>query len=142
MPVSTASNIPANIPLSIRLTSSMYRMFPSALDRRPGCSTALPDLMASSMSMPPYSCSSVTFRGQLMILLSVIPAAALASVVLAEPLPPLSNTVLMLGLIRAHSNARLPSSIPTMAVNGKLKGPADISPVPLCPILPLRTDVS
>lgn len=79
--------------------------------------------MVASASMPPKSISSVTFRGTFTTRLPVRRPAALESTVFAEPGPPRISTVRMQGQTAAHMIARLASSIPRTAANGKLRSP-------------------
>ena len=141
-PLATQSNSEASTLWSSRLTSSTYRMFPSACASTPFCITGRPSRMVASASMPPKSISSVTFSGTFTTRFPINPPAALARTVLADPGPPRISTVRMDGLTDAQRIALLASSIPYTAENGKLRSPAGISRAPPGRRPPPRTGAS
>ena len=112
LPLRTQSMSDANTLESRRFTSSTYSMFPSARLRIPFWTTGRPSRIVASMSIPPKSCSSVTFNGMLTTFFPVNAPAALDRTVLAEPAPPLISTVRIRGLTTEHSMALLESSMP------------------------------
>ena len=81
--------------------------------RRLSPSSTLPVAMASSRSMAPNSCSSVTLRGTLTTFFpGSMPHTERARAVFPVPDRPLIRTAFMCGFTAAHSNAVLAVSFP------------------------------